>query len=94
MYTLRKVKRKETINHYLGKDYVYVDRFSNEDSFRKHYNNVFKENHEANLDYSSTESSKNVLGFLITDIIYPIYKDESAYIMTENGKTFERLNQA
>ena len=94
MYTLRAVDGDGTSNHSLGSFYSTVNRFENTERFRELFQEVFKTDHVADLDESSTKVSKNTIGFVIgnNDWIIPVDQRESTYIVNENGSTLERLN--
>ena len=92
MYTLREVSENQVHNTWLGDCYTAISRFYNKDDFRHYFKSHFEKDHFADLDEESDHNTKNVIAFVISDIIIPIYGDRTYYIMTESGKTFEKIN--
>lgn len=94
MYTLRKVTESNTqINLAIGDSYTYVNREQNYEDFKKDFYNYFQKNHIADLDETADKHTKEVFAFIsFQGQIYPLYKNDSYYIMTENGKTFSNLS--
>lgn len=93
MYTLRTITPDNVVtNISLGKVYSTNCRFTSRESFENFYKELFGEYHVADLDETSTESSRNCKMIIKTlDGLYPIYNTNESYIMTEGGQTFEKL---
>ena len=93
MYTLRTITPENVVtNISLGKVYSTNCRFTSKKSFENFYKELFGEDHVADLDETSTESSRNCKMIINTlDGLYPIYSDNLNYIITEGGQTFEKL---
>lgn len=93
MYTLRHVYKDGTqTNSLIGNEYTLVMRFESHNEF----NNIFKEFyghfHVADGDETSNNTSMDCIGFLVTSKeTIPINKSTDSYIMTEGGKTFQRI---
>ena len=75
--------------------YVYISKV-NEDAFNKQFKNCY------GIDFSNdNDTYSNIQGFIVTgnssiefgisDKIYPVFSDETSYIMTSGGKTFSKL---
>lgn len=93
MYTLRTVEsnQKQT-NEFIGSFYQFIERDSSYEAFCSTFKNVFQRDHVADLCETADQYTKNVYGFIVTNNgTNPLYKDNSYYIMTENGKTFSNL---
>lgn len=82
MYTLRKITDSGTSNSSLGKTYVRSDKSCAE---WKTIRNV--------LDWMDKDRIENVEMIIFDEKgqATPVFKNDKAYIMTENGRTFERL---
>lgn len=95
MYTLRTVSKRGSFNQYLGRVYNSVNRFEHRERFLDDYKKVFPNEHIADLDPTSDDNSKNVIGFIETSdgVLIPIYQYDSNYIMM-NGETVEHVNRA
>jgi len=95
MYTLRRISSTGVeMNHAIGDNYTFIHREYNSDEFRRNFELVFEKPHVADLDDTSDDDTKNVYAFVCHhsgSIIQPLYKKQSNYIMTENGKTFSNL---
>ena len=91
MYTLRIIEPNGSIrNQLLGNTYETVQK----DSSEKLFNSVFCEyfnvkDHDKARDDEGYES---IVSFVISGFIYPIELGQKAFIMMENGKTFEKIN--
>lgn len=101
MYTLRKISTNGTqVNIDLGKCYTIIHRDMNYDEFCKYFKLIFGYNHVADTDKLSNEVTKDVYAFLDTsereismyEDIFPLYKSQHNYIMTDSGKTFDNLS--
>lgn len=96
MFILRKIDKKGIdTNIELDSTYVYISKV-NENEFNEQFKNCY------GIDYSSdNDTYSNIQGFIVTgsssiefgisDKIYPIFSDETSYIMTSGGKTFSKL---
>lgn len=87
MYTLRTIfQTKIERNNYLGNNYEIIKK-ENVLEFEFHFNDLFKGDEELN-------DKENVFAFIITPkISIPLYKTSKYYIVSENGKTYQKLNQ-
>lgn len=95
IFTLRTVSKRGTVNRVIGGEYNHICRFQNYEEFQGVFKKYFEKNHIADNDSSSDSHTKKCYGFLIYDgasIIHPLFKDETYFIVNENGKTFEKLN--
>lgn len=77
-------------NTKLGDSYTVTQREVSYDSFRKIFKDVFGKPHVADLDSEADEYTKNVFAFISFDggAKIELLKNQSYFIMTENGKTF------
>ena len=94
MYTLRKVIDNIQSNQSLGSQYQVIDIETNYEEFCKAYKLLFRENHVADLEETSSNFSKNCYAIILTkegSELIPLYKKQYNYIMTESGKTFSNL---
>lgn len=97
MYTLRTIsslKKGVQHNQSLGEHYNFIHRDSNPEEFRKNYKVVFGKSHVADSDTAANEHSTNCYGFVVGNYgkdIWPLYKKDIYYVMTESGKTFCNL---
>ncbi|MAX51532.1 MAG: hypothetical protein CMH22_06090 [Methylophaga sp.] len=94
MYTLRKITTDNLeSNTSLGNSYNVIHREVSYDEFKLHYEAHFNANHVADLDENATKFTKNCLAFISTEEgkLIPIYKNQYNYIMTESGKTFDKI---
>lgn len=85
MFVLRMYTGKEKIetNHLLGSAYKLVRKKYNQIEFDRILNDDFKK-----------ERSEIISAFIVGDIdgdARPIFKSQKAYIMTESGNTFARI---
>ena len=97
MYTLRTINEEGLQqNTALGNEYLYADRFMNGAAFRESFVRMFGVNHVADLDADATDSTRNCVGIVTTEngVAIPVWKFHDAYVMTDAGKTFSRLNRA
>lgn len=88
MYTLRTVREDGlTTNLYIGRVYSFVCGFNSYEYFSEIFNREFGKPY-------SEENSENCIGFIqALDFSVPVYIGETSYIMSESGKTFEKLPQ-
>jgi hypothetical protein len=99
MYTLRTLddsKDGSVFNQALGQCYTEVNRFEHPERFRELFKQVFNKNHVADLDTTSDSDTQQTIGFIISadDNVIPINQGLNNYIMTDSGRTFERVNRA
>lgn len=87
MYTLRKITEHGVYNESLGSGYSVVDKRFNKKEFDHYTKSVFGEDHDK-------EIADNVIKYVVIDRAIPIYKEDTCYIMTDSGKTFECINNA
>ncbi|UOB16572.1 hypothetical protein [Abyssalbus ytuae] len=74
------------MNESLGDGYSVVDRRFNKDNFDHYSESVFGKKHDP-------EICKDVVKYVITSHAIPIYKDQTVYVMTDSGKTFECIHK-
>lgn len=93
MYTLRIVHEDGTqVNLSLGDVYKVVCRHTSYDYFCELFEKLFQRNHIADLDTESDLDTINCKIIIETsDDLIAVYKFNENYIMTEGGKTFDRL---
>ena len=93
MYTLRKINPEGVaVNISLGNVYATYCRFQSYNQFSHYYKELFGSDHVADLDENSNEFSKNCKMIVKSlDSLHPIYATDENYIMSDNGKTFEKL---
>lgn len=95
MYTLRRISGEGVeMNFALGNQYTVVNRFISYEAFRDDFYKFYGKNHVADLDPAADDETKNVYAFVSSDVnecVYPLYYKQSAYIMTDSGKTFSNL---
>ena len=92
MFTLRQISSKGMQNNtVLGKNYKVLMREEHYDLFCEIYKKVFEQDHVSDLDPTASDISKDCYGFVYSDECHPLFKGESYFIMTENGKTFDNL---
>jgi len=94
MYTLRVIKDNVQTNFNLGQSYSLVERHTTYEKFCNIYKSFFNKEHVADLDTKSCADSKETYAFIVCRNgieIIPLYKYQSNYIMSENGKTFSNL---
>lgn len=94
MYTLRRINGDGVeMNTSLGNGYTYVNRFESYEAFCKDFQSYFDKKHVADLDEASDDDTKRVYGFVGCDkFIQPLYMNQKAFIVSENGKTFANLS--
>ena len=95
MYTLRTInegKEGAVFNQALGTCYTEVNRFEHPERFGELFEKVFNKRHLVDTDDKDVH---NTIGFIISadDNIIPINQEFANYIMTESGRTFERVNK-
>jgi len=101
MYTLRRVLKDGVVENVSISDrYETVDRIVNLEGVpvNKPYLDTFKECFENEygtpVKSGGISDEKDVHGFVLdctNGAIYPLFTSQSSYIMTESGKTFEKL---
>lgn len=95
MYTLRRISGQGVeMNFELGKTYTVVHRFLSYEDFKRDFEHIFSKPHVADDDPTADEDTKKVYAFVGNEggsTIYPLYSNQHAYIMTENGATFSNL---
>lgn len=85
MYTLRTVTENQVKNQFLGDSYIVVSKEFNQNSFRHYYLSTFGK------DYDGSENT-DIVKFVVTSQVFPIYKHESIYVLSSGGETLECLN--
>jgi hypothetical protein len=95
MYTLRRVTSTGVaMNHSLGNEYTFIGRAYSYEEFKRTFKEYFDKDHVADLDKKSDKETKNVFGFVAGrggSYIQPLYSNQTNFIVTENGRTLERL---
>jgi hypothetical protein len=86
MFILRRISgRGVQMNLNLGSSYTYIGKNENPEEFERTLKEVFDNlNEEIIYAFVSDEDGKH---------IYPLYKGQKAYIMTESGKTFDNVSE-
>jgi len=101
MYTLRKVKQNGlNYNYELGTEYYTImnrKAHPTEEHLGELDNSEFKRElslHSQSQMMCPDYEDASIIGFVISQELksFPIHRDEKVYVMTENGKTFSRLN--
>jgi len=94
MFALRTVSNGVRSNQDLGTRYSVVNRETNPEQFRDTFKVVFLQDHVADSDPTADEITRNVYGFVISPQqgLFPLYKNDENYIMTDGGKTFESIS--
>jgi hypothetical protein len=94
MFTLRRISEEGVqMNRIIGDSYTYIDREINPEEFNESFKNYFERNHVADLDETSDNDTKRVYAFVCnSSYVQPLYKNQTNYIMTENGKTFANVS--
>lgn len=95
MFILRTISKDgvET-NLEVGTAYDLIRRDENPEIFRYQFKVHFNHNHVADTDTEATDYTRDCYGFVWgsqEQYVYPLFKDEENYIMTESGKTFSNL---
>lgn len=94
MYTLRTIDPdRSTYQQCLNSRYVYHDRFgahSGQKAFRDKFYQLYGKHHTADGDWDC----KAIAGICEDENgkLFPVHIYQEAYIMTDSGKTFERLH--
>jgi hypothetical protein len=96
MYTLRSItKTGLQRNESLGLNYTLIHRFYNYEEFQRNFKFLFDKDHVADDDLKSDGDTKDTYAFVVSENggqIFPLYKSNDYYIMTDNGKTFDNLS--
>ena len=87
MYTLRTVSEHHIYNQSLGGAYSVVSKMEHPKDFEHYSESVFGKDYDPKV-------AKEVVKFIITSTVIPIYKTDNCYVMTESGKTFECINNS
>jgi len=92
MYTLTQIAKDGFTSHdYLGYGFGVVNKEISPEYFLKSYLAWSGENDNPNAEIDINE---NIFAFVISEggkEIFPLYKNQQYYIVTENGKTFKNL---
>lgn len=92
MFTLRIIIDEIQTNESLGDNYTLVHREYNYEEFCRLYKTVFGTDHVADTDPQSDKYARRCYAFIIGDFpTKPLYKDQSYFIMTDRGTTFDNL---
>lgn len=93
MFTLHTIIDGVGSYQFLGNHFQVIERETNYDEFCKAFESVFQSNHVADNDTEATNYTKNCFAFIFygDGASRPLYKNQSYYIMTDNGKTFKNL---
>lgn len=95
MFILRTIQDSGVaINTELGDEYLVIQRFVHPELFKAQFEEYYGKNHVADLDESSDETTKRCAGFIHNSKseVLPLLKQYQYFIMTESGKTFEKIN--
>lgn len=94
MFTLRRyTKYGVQMNQEIGDGYSFIDREVNYSEFCINFERWFKRKHVADLDPTADDDAKNVYAFVGNgEIIQPLYKNQTAYMMSETGQTFANVS--
>lgn len=95
MFTLRRFNSQGVeMNQILGESYTFIHRQINPEQFRASFHTHFCKPHVADLDETADDDTKRVYAFVFdtNGAAYPLYKNQKAYIMTENGNTFSNVS--
>ena len=94
MFTLRRISGDGIeMNQIIGDGYTYIDREINYEEFRVNFETTFGKKHVADMDETSDDDTKKCYAFVCnSSYVQPLYKNQSNYIMTENGKTFANVS--
>lgn len=84
-FILRKVTEHQVYNESIGSAYSVIDKECNPEDFEHYTKSHFGQD-------CKEENVKDIVKFIISSYAIPIYKDDNCYMMTESGKTFERIN--
>lgn len=95
MFTLRVINKEGLENNQvLGESYNMINRETNAEEFRKTFKIVFGKDHVADLDKTADNYTKKCYAFVVShegSSVRPLYKDQSNYIMTGEGKTYDNV---
>lgn len=93
MFVLREIKKEDIqTNIGLGNDYTYIGKSISPHAFQMLYEQTFPYTIiEGKLDQKHMETVKAFVKDCSGENI-PIYNENRYFVMTESGKTFERLN--
>ena len=93
MFILRRISGEGIqMNQVIGDGYTFISRDCNHEEFEKTFELVFCRKHVADLDETSDEDTKNCYAFVCNgSLIQPLYKNQKNFIMTDGGRTFEKL---
>lgn len=88
MYTLRTVPPNgANENQLIGDNYSFTHRSQHPEAFKEMFRDVFTE-----VEAKSQPRTKLVYGFVLSKgVAHPLYNDNIYYIMSESGKTFDKL---
>lgn len=95
MYTIRRITESGVeMNKSLGDSYTLVHRAYNYKEFSKVYERIYGKCHVADLDETADDESKNCFAFVTGEggaYVQPLYCTQRNYIMSSDGKTFDRI---
>jgi hypothetical protein len=94
MFTLRRYTGNGVqMNQEIGDGYSLIDREINYSEFCVNFERWFNRKHVADLDPTADNDTKGVYAFIGNgQIIQPLYKNQTAYIMSETGQTFANVS--
>lgn len=94
MFILRTIASNIPSNTVIGERYCYVGRHENYEEFCGFFLAYYGRPHVADLDPSSDDWSKKCYAFITTGAqTIPLYINQSNYVMTSEGQTFENVTQ-
>lgn len=94
MFILRTIENNVPTNTILGDRYSFIGRHENYADFCRNFKLYFLEDHVADLDPNSGSKEKNCHAFIsYSSELIPLYNNQTNYIMTGDGQTFENVSQ-
>lgn len=97
MFTLRRITdggKGLELNQSLGTEYTIVYRHQNYEEFIKCFKVYYEKDHVADNDETADADTKTTYAFISHHggTLQPLWTTQKAFIMTENGKTFDNLS--
>jgi hypothetical protein len=80
--TIRKESKGQNLNRFLGNSYCIT--YNNEKTTEEW-------EREVRIYFPKITKTDNIVAIVLSNEALPIYNDDTAYIMTESGKTFEKI---
>jgi hypothetical protein len=80
------------MNQIIGDNYTLISRESNYQEFCRAFKTYFDKDHVADLDENADYNTRECYAFVANGKIFqPLYRKQSNYIMSDNGRTFDNL---